>query len=273
MPYRMPGTRTVVDYAGASVTGRHREINEDAWGVVESASVFVVADGGGGDASGRLAADLAVTSFRRYFSSRDTHNTSDAPQGNPPPNSDALVAAVLDANVRIATAAVGDSEGMSCALVGARIVPPWLVTVKMGDCRLYRYRRGYDPSTYPSADAMGGELRRLTVDDVLALEMWKAGSSFDHCAEIERVHPHVLTRIVGLRPDIEVSVDYFPMATNDLYLLCSDGVTRQLDDQTIRDIIADDAEALADRCDRLVQMADENGGVDNVTAVLIHVVA
>src|SRR4051794_22776128 len=45
MPYRMPGTRTVIDYAGASVTGRHREINEDAWGAIESASVFIVADG------------------------------------------------------------------------------------------------------------------------------------------------------------------------------------------------------------------------------------
>jgi protein phosphatase len=257
----------VVDYAGASVTGRHREINEDAWGAIESASVFIVADGGGGDASGRLAADLAVTSFRRFFSGRE------AAQGNGPPHADPLAIAVFEANVRIATAAVGDSEGMSCSLIGLRLAPPWLVVVSAGDCRLYRYRRGYDPSTYPRADRGGGELRRLTVDDVLALDMWKSGASFEQCAEIDRTHPNVITRVVGLRSDLDVTVAYFPLSSNDLYLLCSDGVTRQLDDYTIREIISNENEALADRCDLLVQTADERSGADNVTAVLLHVLA
>jgi protein phosphatase len=269
MPYRMPGARTVIDYAGASVTGRHREINEDAWGAIESASVFIVADGGGGENSGRIAADLAVTSFRRFFSGREA---GVAAHGNAPTQAEPLAIAVLEANARIATAAVGDSQGVSCALIGVRLAPPWLVTVSAGDCRLYRYRRGYDPATYASADASGGELRRMTVDDVLPLEMWKAGVPFDQLAEIERDHPGVLTRVVGLRPDLEVTVNYFPLSSNDLYLLCTDGVTRQLDDYTIREIISNDDEALADRCDLLVQTADERSGADNVTAVLLHVV-
>jgi protein phosphatase len=268
MPYRMPGARTVVDYAGTSATGRHREINEDAWGAVESASVFIVADGGGGDASGRLAADLAVTSFRRFFSGREAGHSS---QGIAPPSAEPLATAVLEANARIATAAVGDSVGMSCALIGLRLAPPWLVAVSSGDCRLYRYRRGYDPAQYASADATGGELRRLTVDDVLSLEMWKAGASFEQIAEIDRSHPGVITRVVGVRPDLEVTVDYFPLVSEDLYLLCTDGITRQLDDYTIREIVSNDQEALADRCDRLVQTADERSGADNVTAVLLHV--
>lgn len=264
MPYRMPGSRAVIDYAGASVTGRHREINEDAWGALESASVFVVADGGGGHASGRLAADLAVTSFRRFFSGREQL------QVNAPPHADPIATALLDANARIATAAVGDSEGMSCALVALRLAPPWLVVVSAGDCRLYRYRRGYDPETYASADASGGELRRLTTDDVLALEMWRAGASLEQCAEIEQTHHGVLTRVVGLRPDLEITINYYPLLQNDLYLLCTDGVTRQIDDRSIRDIISNDNEALADRCELLVQTADERSGADNVTAVLLH---
>ncbi|MBX3210251.1 MAG: serine/threonine-protein phosphatase [Labilithrix sp.] len=268
MPYRMPGARTVVDYAGASVTGRRREINEDAWGAIESASVFVVSDGGGGQNSGRLAADLAVTSFRRFFSGREA---GVAAHVNPPPNADPLAIAVLEANARIATAAVGDSVGMGCALIGIRLAPPWLVAVSAGDCRLYRYRRGYDPATYASADATGGELRRLTVDDVLSIEMWKTGATLEQAAEIERTHPNVVTSIVGIRPDLEVTVNYFPLAGNDLYLLCTDGVTRQLDDYTIRQIVADDEQALADRCDALVHAADERSGADNVTAVLLHV--
>ncbi len=268
MPYRMPGARTVIDYAGASVTGRHREINEDAWGAIESASVFIVADGGGGDSSGRLAADLAVTSFRRVFSGREAGHAAHV---NAPPHSEPLALAVLDANARIATAAVGDSVGMGCALIGLRLAPPWLVAVSAGDCRLYRYRRGYDPTTYSSADEKGGELRRLTVDDVLAIEMWKTGATLDEAAEIERAHPNVVTRIVGVRPDLEVTVSYFPLATDDLYLLCTDGVTRQLDDRTIREIVSDEEQALADRCDALVQAADERVGADNVTAVLLHV--
>lgn len=264
----MPGARTVIDYAGASVTGRHREINEDAWGAIESTSVFVVADGGVGGPSGRLAADLAVTSFRRFFSGREAGFSS---FGAAPPNADPLAVAVLEANVRIATAAVGDSQGMSCALIGLRLAPPWLVAVSAGNCRLYRYRRGYDPATYPNADASGGELRRLTVDDVLSLEMWKLGGSFEQCADIDHSHPNVLTRTVGFRPDLEVTVNYFPLVTNDLYVLCTDGITRQLDDYTIRDIVSNDEEAIADRCDLLVQTADERSGADNVTAVLLHV--
>lgn len=264
----MPGARTVVDYAGASATGRSREINEDAWGAVESASVFIVADGGGGEGGGRLAADLAVTSFRRYFSGREAgvsvHNLA-------PPHADPLAVAVLEANARIATAAVGDSEGMSCALIGLRLAPPWLIVISAGDCRLYRYRRGYDPETYASADEKGGELRRLTIDDTLPLEMWKAGATFEECSEIERTHPGVITRVVGISPHLELSVHYFPLVSDDLYLLCTDGVTRQLDDYSIRDIISNDEEALADRCDQLVQTADERSGADNVTAVLLHV--
>ena len=265
MPYRMPGSRTVIDYAGASATGRHREINEDAWGAVESASVFVVADGGDGIAPGRLAADLAVTSFRRLFSCRELGHVV---QGNAPPQTDPLAMAVLDANVRIAIAAVGDSAGMACALIGLRLVPPWLVVTAVGDCRLYRYRRGFDAAGYPAP----GELRRLTMDDVYAVDVWKMGGSVEMLTQVEREHPRLVTRLVGQRPDLDVSVTYFPLADDDLYVLCTNGVTRQLDDETIRSIIANDEEALADRCDLLVQTADERSGHDNVTAVLLHVV-
>ncbi|MBX3225912.1 MAG: serine/threonine-protein phosphatase [Labilithrix sp.] len=269
MPYRMPGTRTVIDYAGASVTGRHREINEDAWGAIESASVFIVADGGGGESSGRMAADLAVTSFRRYFSGREAGMSQG---GLAPPGADPLAVAVLEANTRILQNAVGDSVGMGCALIGLRLAPPWLISVSAGDCRLYRYRRGYDPATYASADETGGELRRLSMDDVLALEMWRTGATLDQAAEIDQQHPNVVTRIVGIRPDLDVSVSYFPLLANDLYLLCSDGITRQLDDYTIRAIISNDEEDLSSRCDALVQAADEQVGADNVTAVLLHLV-
>jgi protein phosphatase len=266
----MPGARTVIDYAGASVTGRHREVNEDAWGAIESASVFIVADGGGGEASGRLAADLAVTSFRRFFSGQ---RAGFATHAKPPPNADPLLTAVLEANAQIATHAVGDSEGISCTLVALRLAPPWLVVLSVGDCRLYRYRRGYDPQMYSTADARGGELRRMTVDDLLAVEAWRTGATFEQCAEVDRTHPHVITRVLGLRPDVDVSIGYYPLVPNDLYLLCSDGVTRQLDDNTIREIVSNDEEALADRCDALVQTADQRSGVDNVTAVLLNVMA
>src|SRR5262249_55774613 len=155
-------------------------------------------------------------------------------------------------------AAVGDSAGMACSLIGLRLAPPWMVAVSNGDCRLYRYRRGYDPATHAAVDAMGGELRRLTVDDVLSLEMLKSGAAFEEMTEIERTHPTVITRVVGWPSEVEaVKVEYFRLMSHDLYLLCSDGVTRQLDDITIRDIISNDEEGLADRCELLVQTADK----------------
>jgi serine/threonine protein phosphatase PrpC len=267
MPYRLLAHReNAVECAGASIVGQSREVNEDAWGVVEAADAYLVADGCGGLSSGRVAADLAVQAFAQSLSGQAGQRRAGLPR-----HMDPLAVAVCEANARVFEAAQGAERGMGSAFAAIRLDPPWMVSVVIGDCRIYRYRLGYGP-TYSGADARGGLLARLTTDHDLAFEMFKGGASLDEIRSLREAHPNVITRALGMRADLDVDVQYTRLAANDVYLLCSDGLTRQLPDADIRAIISDDRWPLAERCERLVQAADQRLGQDNVTALLVRVV-
>lgn len=264
MPYRMPGApHFVVDYAGASIAGRSRDLNQDAWTSLESASLFVVADGGG--AGGRAAADLAVQSFRRLFSGSNVpEHVKDLPGGM-----DRMAVAACEANAAILQTSTMSENTMASAVVALRLEPPWGILVALGDCRLYRYRRGYDNSTY-GADATGGLLSRVTLDDDVWLDLVRAGADVVEAQDIAGPHTKAITRALGFAETLEVEVNYLPLEAGDLFLLCSDGLGRQLPHGEIQGIVSDDSLSLEERCERLVQSADERRGRDNVTAVLVE---
>lgn len=251
--------------SGASIVGRCRDVNEDAWGVSESAHVFIVADGCGGASSGRSAADIAVATIRQCDApgSPASAGVRPAPRGMEP-----LAAAVHLANERIAHAAVGDQRGMGSAVAAIRFEPPWLAMVHVGDCRVYRYRRGYD-SFHSGVDAQGGLLTRLTLDHDLGAEMLRSGSSLTEIAAVQAVHSTVITRALGVGGRIDIDVQYSHVLGGDLYLLCTDGLTRQLPDSDLKSILSDERRSLAQRCEQLVRTADERVGYDNVTVLLV----
>jgi protein phosphatase len=262
MPYRMRAfPDRLVDYAGSSTVGRSRDVNEDAWGALESESIFVVADGVGAGGTGREAADIAVGAFRRTLGER---------RDGFPATMDPFAVSALDANAQILRAAVGSQQGMGCAVAALRFEPPWVIVLALGDCRVYRYRRGLVQS-YQTADAKGGVLARMTTDDDLWLQMLRNGSTFTQAENSRRNHPNVITRVLGMGSELDVDVRYAPIVPGDLYLLCTDGLTRQLDDDGIRAIVGDLGCPLADRCEQLVRAADAAQGADNVTAVIVHV--
>jgi protein phosphatase len=102
----------------------------------------------------------------------------------------------------------------------------------------------------------------------------RGGSQYESPAEIEAVatsHPNVITRALGTADRIDIDVQYSQVNVGDLYLLCTDGLTRQLPDGEVRTIISDDTHSLAERCERLVRTADDRVGHDNVTALLVRV--
>jgi protein phosphatase len=137
------------------------------------------------------------------------------------------------------------------------------VSAHAGDCRIYQYRPGSQPRA-------GGGLWRLTLDHDYFASLQREGLGPAAAAEAASVHSNVITRALGLREEVGVEVQYLRADAGDLFLLCSDGLTRQLTDSRIQAILAEDDQSLAKRCRRLLRAADEERGSDNVTAVLLR---
>jgi protein phosphatase len=231
-------------FAAASDVGLIRQVNEDS--VQVRSRVAIVADGMGGHAAGEVASAIAVRAIEEAFEVE--------------PTTDGLVAAVELANSRIIDDALAHPEraGMGTTVVavalvddGGVVVP---VVVNVGDSRAYQLR--------------DGALRQLTVDHSVAEEWVRQGRL---TPEEAAVHPrrHQLTRVLGL--DGGVNVDVFPVdaRSGDRILLCSDGLTNELDDTVIAEL-ANEPHHLDDAVAALVRAANTHGGRDNISVVLIE---
>jgi serine/threonine protein phosphatase PrpC len=231
--------------AGAATdVGRVRDVNEDRYLVVEG--VFAVCDGLGGHQAGEVASETAVHALETAFTE---------------PTVDCLIEAVEEANRAVWQLAQDqpDKRGMGTTLTAVAVVEQegedQLALVNVGDSRGYLLR--------------DGELTQLTEDHSLVAEMERDGRL---TPEEARVHPQraVITRALGLEPDVEVDhLELLPYR-GDRLLLCSDGLTNEVADDQIGSTLrrlADPNEAAKD----LVSQARTNGGSDNITAVVIDV--
>ncbi|WP_229662949.1 PP2C family protein-serine/threonine phosphatase [Nocardioides phosphati] len=234
-----------LEMGAASHVGAVRALNEDA--CLAAAHLAVVADGMGGHARGDVASRLTVDAFRPLAGRRDL-------------SADDVRRAVVAANAALLADAREhpDHDGMGTTLTGIALIdhfgsPHWLV-FNVGDSRVYRLS--------------DGGIRLLTHDHSEVQELVDAGRLTDEQA---RVHPlrNIVTRSLGSDPAPEVDVWIFPPAAGDTFLLCSDGLTNELDDATILRIGRDSASPESGAA-RLVAAAVEAGGRDNVTAVLVR---
>ena len=230
-------------WGGATHIGRVRSINQDA--LHAEAGLFTVADGMGGAQGGEVAAQMAVAELAR--SRRRTL--------------DELMAAVRKANRQIFHEAERRPElaGMGTTVVSLAVVDgdsaPTAALANVGDSRAYRWRDGV--------------LEQLTVDHNYVAEMVRRGELSETDA---MVHPYrnMLTRAVGVEPEVMVDGRLESMATGDRFVLCSDGLFNELSSDAIASVLrrlADPTEAARE----LVRLANEAGGRDNVTAIVIDV--
>jgi len=233
--------------AGTTDAGRVRPSNEDALLVLPSHSVFAVADGMGGHAGGAVASELAVAAIATAFLDRVR-----APSllSGIPAAAGELVASFAAANeaIRCMAARDGRLSEMGTTIVAARFCPDQarLYVGHVGDSRCYRLR--------------DGALEQVTRDHTLA-ELGFRGRESRH-----------LSRAVGPHGVVEADVAVLAVRPGDVYLLCSDGLSKMVVDDTILDILAwEDEPASAAR--ELVALANARGGRDNVTAVVIRVSA
>jgi protein phosphatase len=226
----------VAHYAAAAVTdcGRKRPSNEDAFGFSVEHGVYVVCDGMGGAAAGEIASSLAVDEMMRLLTGRDgTH-----------PLLDDAEAAVASANAAIFMRA-GQSHnlsGMGTTLVTllAEDQRGWMLNV--GDSRGYRMRNSH--------------LEQITLDHSLV--------------EAQRSpFKNVITRALGTQSSVTPDIFELENEPGDLFMLCSDGLTRELADSTVEWILKLDL-PLQDLCARLVAAANDSGGHDNITCLLVR---
>jgi len=243
---------------GITETGPVRRINEDCFVSDEDLRLFVVADGMGGHAAGEVAAKVAVESIENFI--RRSHETSDFSwpygiDGSLSYEANRLKTAVCLANRRINRLAESHDDylGMGSTVVCALLSGGQLIVAHVGDSRLYLFT--------------GTELVQLTEDDSWAATLLgnKIGGNGGMGGMGTR---HVLTNVLGARPDTQVHVLDREISGSETLLLCSDGLHGSVPHERLHEIIASkqDPSALAQL---LVSAALEHDSRDNITALVV----
>lgn len=230
--------------AGATDPGRVRRANEDALLYSAPAGAFVVCDGMGGAQGGATASRLAAESALAVLADAE-------------PGTAALAEAVRSANSRVYAGARGrrDLEGMGTTLVALLVGKGTAWVGHVGDSRCYLYR--------------GGSLQRLTSDHSFVEEQMRIGRMTREQARRSPMR-NVITRAVGTRAEVAAEVVEVELADGDLFLLASDGLTRELEDAAIRQVL-EAATELEAACARLIVLANKAGGRDNITCLLVRI--
>ncbi len=244
-----------------SHAGLQREENEDAFGNFAEARLFVVADGMGGHNAGAVASALAVEGIDTFFRSYHAQPLQAWPY--PVDRSMSLAANLLRigskvANDRIREAAAQDRARarMGTTVVAMAIGEEQLAVAHAGDSRAYRFR--------------AGGIKRLTRDHSVAEEMRAARPEMTEEELATFAHRNVVTRSLGSKEELEPSIYVGRVQRGDIFLLCSDGLWGSVPDGKISTILRD-APDLASACQTLIEAANEAGGPDNITALLVRV--
>ena len=256
-----PDDRFELEACGGTDVGMKRRLNEDVFLLNDDVGVYLVADGMGGHAAGevasRVATDEIVRAYRAGPSGADETwpehwNTDHSASAN------LVVDAIVSGHhsVTLAMNKDADLKGMGTTVVVAVHQPGQdkLVICHVGDSRAYRYRRG--------------GLSVLTSDHSWVHEQVEAGFLTEEAA---RTHPlkNVVTQALGGNSEPKVDVLEDEIEKGDIYLLCSDGLNSMLTDDEIAAVL-ETGGGLEEACSRLINEANERGGNDNISVVLLR---
>jgi len=250
----------MIESFGATDVGLRRKLNEDSLLVDSAVGLFVVADGMGGHNAGEIASRLTVETVGNFVQRSKEEDEITWPYGVDPKlslNANRLVTAVMLANKRVWKEADNrqDYTGMGTTIVAALVNDRSISFVSAGDSRAYRLR--------------GGNFQQMTVDDSWVQAAVDEGVLLPEEAES---HPmkNIITKAVGAKENLDVSVQEHELEDSDLYLLCSDGLHGMIPDRTIEEMLMASNGSLEVLVRELIQTANENGGKDNVTALALR---
>jgi protein phosphatase len=260
----------VVEFAVLTDTGKVRQKNEDNALAMEDKHVFVVADGMGGHSSGEVASQLSIEAMQAFYgesaspemnekSYRAYKKTCRKGERSRSLNEYRLWKSIECANLSIFNTAQRYSQfrDMGTTIVAIHFVGNRVYVGYVGDSRVYRLRKG--------------KFSQITEDHSLANEYVKM--KILRKEDVPRFpYKNVIVRALGLSDSVEIDTFYCNSRVDDLYLLCSDGLTDLVTDDDIQDII-ESSPNLEVACKSLVDAANALGGVDNITVLAVRVLS
>ncbi|HXZ14294.1 MAG TPA: Stp1/IreP family PP2C-type Ser/Thr phosphatase [Candidatus Sulfotelmatobacter sp.] len=248
-----------MEFSARTDRGRIRESNEDSLRCAPETDLFVLSDGMGGQASGEVASRLATETILAHC--------LEAEENPAQPLIGERLAGVSEISNRLASAVrlangvvhQASQQNPSQQGMGATVVAAWFKNERMslahvGDSRAYRLR--------------GGALEQLTTDHSFVAEQVRRGLMTPQEAAQSQLQ-NVLMRALGVDPEVEPDVSEELVMDGDTILMCSDGLTRELSDPQIADVLGaeDDPEEAADR---LIELANRAGGGDNISVIVLR---
>ncbi|MDO4300313.1 MAG: Stp1/IreP family PP2C-type Ser/Thr phosphatase [Clostridia bacterium] len=240
---------------GKTDIGQQRPKNEDSLYVSNEPigklhNLYIVADGMGGHKAGQVASNTAIEAFLAYLNKYQPDSTEEP--------LDMLIGGINMANEAVYKLGhTYDEYGdMGTTMVAATVVDSSMYIAHVGDSRLYRIS--------------GGEITQITNDHSLVAEMVKAGQISE---EEARVHPqrNCITRAVGTDSTVTADGLIVKVKEGDIIVMCSDGLNTMIEDDEICSIAKAKVFTLEERADMLINAANSNGGLDNISAVIIDI--
>ena len=246
-----------IEASGDTDVGRQRDHNEDSFAVEPDLGLFMVADGIGGAASGEVASRMAIEVIRACCADgHDVEITQPSEMEPATPMELRLLTCLWQANKQIFDTGMRDlrHRGMATTFAGVHIVDDLAYIAHVGDSRVYRYR--------------SGRIEQLTEDHSLHNEFARRGESLP-----EGIDPiiarSVVTRALGMERSVEVELRLEHPEPGDVFVICSDGLTGPVADDEIADVLAA-TPTLEKAVELLIDLANQRGGPDNVTCVVVR---
>ncbi|NLN62510.1 MAG: Stp1/IreP family PP2C-type Ser/Thr phosphatase [Myxococcales bacterium] len=248
--------------AGLTDVGIERDHNEDSFGLFSEFNLFVVADGMGGHRAGDVASKMAVDTIEQFFKDTESDDVTWPFQFDPKLSFSVnrFSTAIQLANNKIFSDSVipGEHTGMGTTVVGILSIDDnsAMHIAHVGDSRCYRLR--------------DGDIELMTEDHSLINDYLRAAPDLSP-EQLAELPTNVITRALGMQEMVEVDMQTAPVEVGDIMLLCSDGLSGMLTDEQIGSIVNEHINDLPQACAALVDAANQHGGEDNSTVVLVQV--
>ena len=246
-----------LEITGVTDVGKIRSHNEDSIGTDAATGLVVLADGMGGYKAGEVASAIAINMLMEGVKENLSKLTSGEVDEESGFSKESLLVrnVIQEANSAIFNTAQSQPQcaGMGTTLVAAMFYDDRMTVAHVGDSRLYRFR--------------GNELEQITVDHSLLQELIDKGFYTPEEAK-ESLNKNLVTRAIGIEESVEADVQEEAVLTDDMFLLCSDGLSDLVDDDEISATLEEYGANLQEAAEILVQLANDKGGKDNISVIL-----
>ncbi|MBW1873525.1 MAG: Stp1/IreP family PP2C-type Ser/Thr phosphatase [Deltaproteobacteria bacterium] len=246
--------------AGTTDVGVKRAANEDNFLTMAEENLFAVADGMGGHSSGEIASQIAVEGMANFFKATRQDEEITWPykmDKNRPYDENRFIMSVKLANLRIFEASQREARyrGMGTTIAGMNFSKDDVLVAHVGDSRIYRIRNK--------------QMTQITEDHSLLNDYIKAKKLTEE--EIENFpHKNVIVRALGMKETVLVDLSRHSLQVGDIFLACSDGLSGMVTDEQLLEIVNTTPD-LEQATKTMIKMANDAGGVDNITVILSRV--